>query len=72
MSSKTGTAPTSFIHYGKGGELTTNRLDDQEISMLSLHLLQISLAYINTLDAATDPGGKRVDGATDAQRIIED
>jgi TnpA family transposase len=39
----------SFIHYGKGGEFTSNRLDDQEISMLALHLLQISLVYINTL-----------------------
>src|ERR1700730_17172822 len=39
----------SFIHYGKGGEFTSNRLDDQEISMLALHLLQISLVYVNTL-----------------------
>ena len=39
----------SFIHYGKGGEFTSNRLDDQEISMLSLHLLQISMVYINML-----------------------
>ncbi len=39
----------SFIHYGKGGEFASNRLDDQEISVLSLHLLQISMVYINTL-----------------------
>ena len=39
----------AFIHYGKGGEFTSNRLDDQEIAMLSLHLLQISMVYINTL-----------------------
>lgn len=39
----------SFIHYGKGGEFASNRLDDQEISMLALHLLQISMVYINTL-----------------------
>jgi len=38
-----------FIHYGKGGEFASNRLDDQEISMLALHLLQISLVYVNTL-----------------------
>lgn len=38
-----------FIMYGKGGEFATNRRDDQEITMLSLHLLQISLVYINTL-----------------------
>jgi TnpA family transposase len=38
-----------FIHYGKSGEFASNRRDDQELSMLSLHLLQISLVYINTL-----------------------
>ncbi|WP_145600411.1 Tn3 family transposase [Yersinia frederiksenii] len=38
-----------FIFYGEHGEFTTNRTDDQELSMLSLHLLQISLVYINTL-----------------------
>lgn len=35
--------------YGKGGEFASNRLDDQEISMLALHLLQISMVYVNTL-----------------------
>ncbi len=35
--------------YGKGGEFASNRLDDQEIAMLALHLLQISMVYINTL-----------------------
>lgn len=39
----------SFIFYGKGGEIATNRLEDQEVSVLALHLLQISLVYINTL-----------------------
>jgi TnpA family transposase len=39
----------NFIFFGKGGEMASNRADDQEISMLSLHLLQISLVYINTL-----------------------
>ncbi|BAZ69342.1 transposase Tn3 family protein [Fischerella sp. NIES-4106] len=39
----------SFIFYGKGGEVATNRLEDQELAILSLHLLQISLVYINTL-----------------------
>ena len=42
-------AANGFIHYGKGGEFASNRLDDQEISMLALHLLQISLVYVNTL-----------------------
>ena len=42
-------ATNSFIFYGKGGEIATNRLDDQEVSVLSLHLLQLSLVYVNTL-----------------------
>ena len=33
----------------QGGELTTNRQEDQEIALLCLHLLQSSLVYINTL-----------------------
>jgi len=38
-----------FIFYGKGGEIATNRLEDQELAVLSLHLLQSSLVYVNTL-----------------------
>ena len=38
-----------FIFFGKGGEIATNRFEDQEIAMLSLHLLQIPLVYINTM-----------------------
>jgi TnpA family transposase len=40
---------TNFIHYGRHGEFATNRRDDQELAMLALHLLQISLVYIQTL-----------------------
>jgi TnpA family transposase len=39
----------SFIFYGKSGEIATNRLDEQEVSILCLHLLQICLVYVNTL-----------------------
>lgn len=38
-----------FIFYAKSGEFTASRVALQEISMLCLHLLQISLVYINTL-----------------------
>jgi TnpA family transposase len=38
-----------FILYGKGGDIATNRREDQELTMLSLHLLQLCLVYINTL-----------------------
>ena len=38
-----------FIFYGKGGEFASNRLENQELSVLCLHLLQICLVYVNTL-----------------------
>ncbi|MGD1704712.1 Tn3 family transposase [Dapis sp. BLCC M229] len=38
-----------FIFYGKGGEFASNRLETQELSVLSLHLLQNCLVYVNTL-----------------------
>ena len=38
-----------FVYYGKGGEIASNYHDDQEISMLCLHLLQTSISYVNTL-----------------------
>ncbi len=38
-----------FIFFGKSGELATNRQEDQEVSLLCLHLLQSSLVFINTL-----------------------
>lgn len=39
----------SFIFYGKEGEISTNKIHEQELAMLSLHLLQNCLIYINTL-----------------------
>lgn len=39
----------SFIFFGKGGEVATNQMEDQEISVLALHLLQMCLVYVNTL-----------------------
>jgi len=39
----------SFIFYGRNGEIATNRLNAQELAVLSLHLAQISLVFINTL-----------------------
>ena len=38
-----------FIYYGKRGEVSTNRKDNQEMGLLCLHLLQASMVYINTL-----------------------
>ncbi len=47
-----------FIFFGKGKEIATNRLEDQEIAVLSLHLLQSCLVYVNTLmiqEVLSDP-----------------
>jgi TnpA family transposase len=38
-----------FIFFGKGGEIASNRLEEQELSVLALHLLQNCLIYVNTL-----------------------
>jgi len=38
-----------FIFYGKGRAFNTNQRADMEVSMLCLHLLQVSMVYINTL-----------------------
>ena len=38
-----------FILYGKAGEISTNKREEQELTMLCLHLLQNSLIYVNTL-----------------------
>ena len=46
---ETWNSANDFILYGKGGEFASNKLEDQEILMLSLHLLQVSLVHVNTL-----------------------
>ncbi|MEU4828427.1 Tn3 family transposase [Actinomadura sp. NPDC023710] len=38
-----------YIRFGKGGELASNRKEEQELGMLCLHILQSCLGYINTL-----------------------
>lgn len=42
-------ATNDFILYGKGREFGTNKHEDMEVTMLCLHLLQLSMVYINTL-----------------------
>lgn len=49
----------NFIFYGEKGEIATNRIEDQELAMLSLHLLQACLVYVNTLfiqEVLAEPG----------------
>lgn len=39
----------NFIYFGKSGEIGSNRFEAQETSVLSLHLLQSAMVYINTI-----------------------
>ncbi|WP_435874421.1 Tn3 family transposase [Nocardia vinacea] len=48
----------SVIYYGKTGELSSNRADEQELSVQCLRIVQASLIYVNTLmiqDLIDDP-----------------
>jgi len=38
-----------FIYYGRHGIVSANDVDAQEVAILSMHLLQSCLVYINTL-----------------------
>ncbi len=38
----------SFVFFGEGGEIATNRMRDQEPAAHALHLLQSLLAQVNT------------------------
>ncbi len=38
-----------FVFFARRGELGSNRREDQELSMLSLHLLQNCMVFVNTL-----------------------
>ncbi|MDX2524732.1 Tn3 family transposase [Streptomyces europaeiscabiei] len=40
---------SSVIAYGKGGEIASNRRDEQEMFVLCLRILQSALVYVNTL-----------------------
>ncbi|MET7608311.1 Tn3 family transposase [Streptomyces avermitilis] len=39
----------SVIAYGKGGEIASNRRDEQEMFVLCLRIVQSALVYVNTL-----------------------
>ncbi|MGC5005207.1 Tn3 family transposase [Streptomyces sp. NBC_00353] len=47
-----------IIFFGRSGELSSNRRDQQELSVLALHLLQTALVFVNALmiqDMLADP-----------------
>lgn len=39
----------SILFYGKGGDIASNRRDEQELSVLCLRVLQAAVVYVNTL-----------------------
>ena len=39
---------TNFVHFGRAGEISTNRREDQEIAVQALHLVQNCMVYVNT------------------------
>ena len=49
---------SSVIHFGNGGDLATNRRDEQELGVLCLRVLQAAVTFVNTLmiqDVLSDP-----------------
>lgn len=40
---------SKFVFYGRAGEISSNHYKHQELSLLCLHLLLLSIVYINTL-----------------------
>ncbi len=40
---------SKFIFYGRAGEISSNHEKAQTLSVMSLHLLQLSMVYVNTL-----------------------
>jgi len=59
----------SFIFYGKSGEISANNLEDQELSVLCLHLLQNSLVHINTSMIQKILSSKKGDGLMEAYEL---
>ncbi|WP_161791034.1 Tn3 family transposase [Actinomadura welshii] len=58
-----------IIHFGKRGDIASNRRDEQELEILCLYILQAALVYINTLmiqDVLGEP--EWADALTDADR----
>lgn len=65
-------ATNDFILYGKRHEFGTNKHEDMEVSMLCLHLLQLSMVYINTLliqDILIEPEWKTQMTPTDLRAL---
>lgn len=62
----------NFIFYGNLGEITTNKMHDQELTVVCLHLLQVCMVYINTLiiqEILAEPQWKNVLTAEDLRAL---
>jgi hypothetical protein len=62
----------SVIFYGKGGDIATNRRDEQETAVLCLRILQAAMVYVNTLmlqDVLADPDWAAVLNAEDQRGL---
>jgi TnpA family transposase len=61
-----------YIRFGKSGQLSSNRREEQELSMLCLHILQSCLGFINTLmiqDILAEPQWADVLGDADRRGL---
>lgn len=61
-----------YIHFGKSGELASNRREEQELGMLCLQILQSSLGFVNTLmiqDVLAEPEWADVLGDADRRGL---
>jgi TnpA family transposase len=66
-------AVNHFIFFGHEGEFATNNVETQEIAALSLHLLQISLVFMNTLliqHVLSDPQQMHKYALAEAQPVV--
>jgi hypothetical protein len=50
----------SVIFFGKGGDIATNRRDEQELFVVCLRVLRAILVYVNTLDGPGHPRRRRL------------
>ena len=65
-------AANSILAYGKGGEIASNRRDEQELFVLCLRILQAALVHINTLmlqDVLDEPEWAQLLTPTDRRGI---
>jgi TnpA family transposase len=61
-----------YIHFGKSGELASNKREEQELSMLCLQILQSSLGFVNTLmiqDILAEPEWDTILGDADRRGL---